>query len=116
MNEVSRTTHADGTPVGGRGSGLERIAEPNPVLDRLRHAKREAVESALGKGESWCKKVIAGDSGVLVEDLPQLCAFLGLKLVSADKRCVDPAVFDAVMAIHEKLAPQIRKLVWEESE
>lgn len=88
----------------------------NPIRKQLEKAKREAVEDQIGKGESWCTKVLNGDMGVKLDDIPGLCAALGLKIVSTDKRCVDADVYDAVLKIHERLAPHVRRLVWDDAE
>lgn len=112
MAASSRAGSPQAFPEPGTHPALVR----NPVGERLRLAKREAIEEAMGKGESWATKIINGEAGVRLDDLPQLLAALGLKVVSEDRRCVDPDIYEAVMLIHERLAPNIRKLVWDDSE
>ena len=83
-------------------AGVATASRGNLVGERLRLAKREAVEAALGKGESWATKVINGESGVRVDDLPALLDFLGLQVVPAGNVCVDPELLHAVEAIARK--------------
>lgn len=85
MPTVSPLALADALPIAGV------VAEPlrNPLRDRLAKAKREAVEAALGKGESWATKVLNGESGVRLDDLPALLLTLGLKIVGVEKVCVE---------------------------
>lgn len=87
-----------------------------PIADALRKANRAAIESAMGKQDSWCRKIINCESGVTIDDIDALLDALGKKAVSKDRRCVDPTIYDAVLAIHERLAPNIRQLVWDDSE
>lgn len=115
MAASSHSLHAAGTPEEGRASGVERITGANPLLERLRNAKREAVEQHMGKGESWCKKLIANESGILVEDLPQLMAFFGLKVVRADWRCIDPELLRSYETLARK-AINDRRLLEDDAE
>lgn len=110
---------AESSPAAGsasfRKSGTAPERGRNPLRERLQDAKREAVELALGKGESWCNKVLAGDSGVRLDDLPSLLAFLNLKLVSSHKVCVDPEIARAYEVIVAR-ATQARQLLEEDAE
>lgn len=69
-------------------------------LRRRFNAEKDAViESALGKQESWAKKVGTNISGVMLDDIPALIDVLGLKLVDKSKKCVDAEVFNAYRTI-----------------
>jgi len=84
-----------------------------PLRKRFMSEKDSVIESALGKKESWAKKVCAGDSGVLLEDIPKLLDVLGLKLVDKNKFCVDREVFLAYRTLASASMNE-RKLEWEE--
>lgn len=85
MPAVSPLPRSDAFPASGAAPEPLR----NPLRDRLAKAKREAVEAALGKGESWATKVLNGESGVRLDDLPALLLTLGLKIVGVEKVCVE---------------------------
>lgn len=106
---------SSGSAASFRKSGIAPERARNPLRERLQDAKREAVESALGKGESWCTKLLAGESGVRLDDLPALLAFLGLKIVSGHKVCVDPEIAHAYEVIVAR-ATQARQLLEEDAE
>lgn len=61
----------------------------NVIALRLRNVKREACDAAMGKADSWTTKIINGESGVRLDDLPNLLAFLHLKAVDSSKLCVN---------------------------
>lgn len=77
----SRTTSGMG-PERGRKSLLRT---------RFEDVKDTALENAMGKGESWARKVGSGDAGVKLDDFPKLCAALNLKIVSIERICITPA-------------------------
>jgi hypothetical protein len=86
MPASSIPLHPDASPSKGTDGG-----RPGKVVaNALRNAKREAVEEAMGKGDTWCRSIINGDAGVKPADLDDLLDALGLKAVSRHKRCVDP--------------------------
>lgn len=101
----------------------DSASEPTPpsfprrgiVRERLEKAKREAVEMALGKEESWCTKLLNNGSGVRLDDIPLLLDALGLKAVSKEKQCVHPELARAYDAIVRK-ATQERNLLFEDAE
>lgn len=96
-------------------SGIAAESPRNQVLERLRDAKREAIEAELGKGESWATKLINGESGVRLADLPALLTALGLKVVGAQKICVNPDIARAYEVIVAR-ATQARQLLEEDAE
>ena len=87
----------------------------NPLAERLRSAKNAAVGAALGKSEDWARKLLDGDQGVRLDDLPRLLEVLGLKVVDREKVCVHP---ELARAYHEvvKRAVVERNLLWEDAE
>lgn len=69
----------------------ERLGNGAPrglLRERFDAVKDTAIDDAMGKGDSWAKKVGYGDSGVKLDDIPKLLAVLGLKLVDASRVCV----------------------------
>jgi hypothetical protein len=72
-------------------SGASRERPTKSLLrERFEAVKPAAIDDAMGKGESWAKKVGYGDQGVQLDDIPRLIAALGLKLVDAAKICITP--------------------------
>jgi hypothetical protein len=57
--------------------------------------KDSALDAAMGKGESWSKKVGYGDQGVKLDDIPRLLAALNLKLVDVGMHCVPKSEHEA---------------------
>lgn len=112
MSESSTPGQPTASPLMGTGGVRPRAT----VAAAIRGANRAAVETALGKADTWCRSVINGNQGVTIDDIDPMLDALGLKAVPKHKRCVDAEIFDSVMAIHEKLAPNIRRLVWDDSE
>ena len=111
MAESSFPPRADAFPI----SGMAPEPLRNPLRDRLTKAKREAVEAAMGKGESWATKLINNESGVRLDDLPALLQTLGLKIVDASKRCVDPEMLRSYETIARKAMLE-RSLLDEDAE
>lgn len=86
----------------------------NVIRDRFMAEKDSVIESALGKAESWAKKVGAGQSGVQLDDMPKLLKALGLKVVDQSKVCVDRAVYEAYKTLAGAAMNDPAKLVWED--
>lgn len=99
------TAYAEDSPTAFRKTGI--------VAERLRNAKATAIADALGKSDSWVDKVRNGESGVLIADLPALCAALNVKIVSADKVCVDRDVYISLKTIAGAALEAPQKLEWE---
>lgn len=85
------------------------------IADRLRNAKGMALSSALGKSDSWARKVLDGESGVLLDDLPALLKELGLRVVGVDRVCVPKDEYLAYRALAAQYLKQPQTLVedWE---
>lgn len=92
---------SDATPPAAlpfSGAAGER---PKKGVLRLRFEamKNDALDAAMGKGDSWAKKVGYGDQGVKLDDVPKLIAVLGLKLVDRSKVCVTREEHEAYKAL-----------------
>ena len=91
------------------GTAWERV-----IRERFLKAKDSVIENALGKQESWAKKVSAGQSGVLLDDISKLLAALGLKVVDQSKVCVNREVYEAYKTLAGKAITEPRELDWNE--
>lgn len=111
MSTSSPRAHADAFPF----SGMTAEPSRNPVRDRLAKAKREAIESAMGKGESWATKLVNGESGVRLDDIPLLLSVLNLKCVDKSRVCIDPELARSYETIARK-AMRERSLFEEDAE
>jgi hypothetical protein len=69
-----------------------------------------AVSSALGKSDSWARKVLDGESGVLLDDLPGLLKELGLRVVGVDRVCVPRDEYQAYRALAAQYLKQPQRL------
>lgn len=85
------------------------------MRERLRNWKGIAFGCAIGKSEDWARKVLDGDSGIRLDDLPQVLAALNLKIVDATKVCIDPALARAYETIVRK-ATREHELIWDDAE
>ena len=74
-------------------------ARDNPIRLRLRAAKQAAVESAVGKGEGWTRRVLDGEQGVMLDDILSMCEVLGLKVVDSKEVTVDAELLAAYATI-----------------
>lgn len=81
----------------------ESFPKKGMLRERFEKMKDTAIDSAMGKGESWAKKVGYGDSGVKLDDIPRLIAVLDLKLVDVGMVCVpreEHRAYRAIAKIH----------------
>jgi hypothetical protein len=86
------------------------IPRKGVLRERFENFKDSALDAAMGKGESWAKKVGYGDQGVKLDDIPKLLAALHLKLVDVNKVCVDRAEHEAyktLAAAHLSSQPKL---------
>lgn len=94
---------AGGRPVGGQGVG-------SGLRTRFDGMKNAAIDNAMGKSDGWAKGVGAGNQGVLLDDIPRLLAFLGFKVVNAERICITREELDEYEAYRviarTHLAPQ----------
>lgn len=111
MAESSTPVQSGALPI--LGVAGERAGKP--VADALRNANRAAIENALGKQESWVRKVINGECGVMLDDIDALLDALDKKAVSKGKMCIDPELARAYEHI-VKASTANRSLLFEDSE
>jgi len=81
----------------------------------MRTGKGTALSAALGKSDSWARKVLDGESGVMLGDIPRLLSELGLKVVGQDRVCVPRDEFLAYRTLAERYVATPRSLEWDES-
>lgn len=80
------------------------------VLQRLQEPGRAAsVATAMGTSEATVSRM----KNERMEDCLRLLAHLGLKVVPAEFKCVDPAAYAFLTATHEKLMRTAPHLIWE---
>ena len=79
---------------------------------RFYEAKDAYIESAMGKEESWAKKVGGGISGVKLVDIPKLLQALGLKIVDRKQKCVDEDEYRAYKTLARKYVEATTKADW----
>jgi len=77
-------------PPASPSKGTEGGRPVKVIAVAFRNANRAAVETALGKGDSWCKSIAGANAGVMLDDIDDLLDALGYKAVRKGKRCVDP--------------------------
>lgn len=86
------------------------------LRERLKEAKLTSVDEAVGKGDSWSKKILADESGVRLDDIEPFVNALGLKLVGIDKVCVDRATAQAYETIAKRAMAKESTLIWDDAE
>ncbi len=106
--ESSALSPAPVIPNRGNGSGV--------IRERLEAAKLTSVDEAVRKGDSWSKKILAGDSGVRLDDMGPFLAALGLKVVDVSKVCVDRQTAQAYETIAKRAMAKDRTLIWDDAE
>lgn len=86
------------------------------IRERFDAEKDSVIESALGKSESWAKKVGSGASGVMLDDIPKLLAILGLRVVDHNKVCINRDVFESYKTLATAALTNPKTLEWDEPE
>lgn len=82
----------------------------NLIRDRLIAEKDVFIETAMGKGDTWAKKVYSGQCGVLLDDIPKLLAILGLKAVPASLVSVEAEQYNALLALAKLAMASMQKI------
>src|SRR5688572_15376043 len=85
------------------------------LLRSLARMPLETIAQALSKDESTASRVRSGEARVTVGEFCELVDAAGLKLVSADKYCVDRALWVAVttmLAATMADKESVQRLVW----
>ena len=81
-------------------SVLQRLQEPGTGV---------AVAAAMGCSESTVSRI----KTERLEEVALFLACLGLKVVPAEFKCVDPAAYEFLTKTHEKLMRLAPQLIWE---
>lgn len=71
-------------PTSCAAASQESRAPTSVIHERARNAKRAALSAALGKSDTWASKVIDGECGVMLNDLPGFLRELGLRVVGIE--------------------------------
>lgn len=79
---------------------LQRLQEPGMGI---------ALATSMGVSESTISRI----KSERLEEVAQLLAHLGLKVVPAEFKCVDPAAYAFLTATHEKVMRTAPQLIWE---
>jgi hypothetical protein len=85
------------------------------VEERMRNEKSAVLGIKMGKSDDWARKILDGDSGIRLADLPALLDALELKCVSKEKVCVHPELARAYHAIVKRATAE-RDLLLEDAE
>lgn len=80
------------------------------VRERFDEEKDSVIENAMGKEESWAKKVGTGQSGVKLDDIERLLGALGLRVVDGDAVCVDRKIHEAYRVLAAAAIAEPEKL------
>lgn len=105
------------TPLSFPNSGVTGERRGKGVIrERFDAEKDSVIESAMGKGESWAKKVGQGASGVMLDDIPALLKALGLRVVDVSKVCVDKQVYESYRTLARAAITDPRSLNWDDPE
>ena len=93
--------------------------EALPTSRALREAigkfKREYIDSAMDKGDSWTTKVLNGEQGIKLDDIPRLLDIIDKKIVGKSKVCVDPEVARAQDVLYRRHAAA-HSILYEDAE
>lgn len=81
-------------------------------LQRIGKVKAGDIAKEMGVTDA----VVSETKTKKAEDVISLLAHLGLKVVSAEFRCVDPATFDFLTASSKKLMNEAPHLLWDEED
>lgn len=93
----------------------ESFPLPGVVRERLGNVKSEWLASAMGKDDSWVRKLRNGECGILIADLPMLLYSLGLKAVDRSRVCIDPEIARAYETIARRMVAE-RSLLLDDAE
>lgn len=79
---------------------LQRLQEPGTAV---------SVAAAMGASEATVSRI----KNERMEDCLRLLAHLGLKVVPAEFKCVNPDAYYFLTSTHEKVMRQAPHLIWE---
>ena len=89
------------------------------ILQRVAGVKNQAVGDAIGKDESTVSRIVSGEIGVKLELLEPFLTSLALKIVDANRICIDVEKYNAMLILAKRAIAQEQKiegpqLEWEE--
>ena len=79
------------------------------VLHRMADATQTALAVAMGVSESTVNRI----KTERLEEVLQMLAHLGLKVVPADFKCVNPEAYAFLTSTHERVMREAPQLIWE---
>ncbi|MGC4075437.1 MAG: hypothetical protein QM702_00065 [Rubrivivax sp.] len=80
------------------------------VLQRLQGGETQAsLAIAIGASEATVNRLVNEH----LDKLASVMAHLGLKVVPADYRCVDPEAYAFLTSTHERVMRQAPELIWD---
>jgi hypothetical protein len=82
---------------------LQRLQEPG---------KAGAVAAAMGCSDSTVSRI----KTERMEEVVTFLAFLGLKVVPTEFKCVDPAAYHFLTTTHQRVMQRAPDLIWEQEE
>lgn len=82
------------------------------VLARLAEATQAAAATAMGISETTMNRI----KTERLEEVLTLVAHLGLKVVPAEFKCVDPNAYAFLTATHQRVMQSAPHLIWEQEE
>lgn len=88
------------------------------VAARLNSTALDDLAHAISKSDSVASRIRSGESNVSIEDAVRLLYAAGLKVVPAEKVCVDRAAYEAMATIATRAManPKIaQQLVWDDA-
>lgn len=101
MDALSRTP-AETTRKGVQ-LALQRLQEPG---------KAGAVAASMGVSDSTVSRI----KTERMEEVIAFLAFLGLKVVPAEYKCVDPVAYAFLTTTHQRVMQRAPDLIWEQEE
>lgn len=93
---------------------LAPIRKLGILRERMAKAKREALDLALDKSD-FTTKVLNGQQGIMLDDIPRVLLHLNLKMVDGDKVCVSKDLAQAYETIMRHAAAG-RSLLFDDAE
>lgn len=82
------------------------------ALKRLAECTQTSVAVAMGVSETTMNRI----KTERLEEVVELLAHLGLKVVPSDYRCVDPDAYAFLTSTHERVMRKAPQLIWEREE
>lgn len=111
MPEASSPTSA--TPSNRVQLGLQLVAT------KLAGTHLDELAAAIGKDDTQASRIRSGHTGASVTDVVRLLYAAGLKVVSADRVCVDGATYQAMTTIASRAMADQRiaqQLIWDDQQ